>query len=96
MIASCSNTIKVSQQTDPQERLHSVEAWCMVKTPPATKQLETGTPNGDMLATLTYNNYLWKQDRLKVECLQNYVLVIQKDQKQLSDIQNNKPTQTTK
>ena len=45
----------------------------MVKPLPVAEQLKTGTSKGDMLATLTYNNYLWKQDRANLTCLQNYV-----------------------
>ena len=48
----------------------------MVKSLPAAQRLKTGTTKGDMLATLTYNNYLWKQDRQNLVCLQNYVEVV--------------------
>jgi len=52
----------------------------MIESLPSAKQLETGSSNGDMLATLQYNNYLWKQDRITVKCLQDYVKLILKDQ----------------
>ena len=79
MITSCSNTIKVSP-IKPQERLLEPDASCMVESLPSAKHLETGSSNGDMLATLQYNNYLWKQDRITVKCLQDYVKLILKDQ----------------
>ena len=52
----------------------------MVESLPSAKHLETGSSNGDMLATLQYNNYLWKQDRITVKCLHHYVKLILKDQ----------------
>lgn len=79
MITSCSNTTKVSP-IEPQERLLEPEASCMVESLPSAKHLETGSSNGDMLATLQYNNYLWKQDRITIKCLQDYVKLILKDQ----------------
>lgn len=79
MITSCSNTTKVSQ-IEPQERLLEPDSSCMVASLPSAKHLETGSSNGDMLATLQYNNYLWKQDRITVKCLQDYVNLILKDQ----------------
>lgn len=79
MITSCSNTTKVSP-IEPQERLLEPDASCMVESLPSAKHLETGSSNGDMLATLQYNNYLWKQDRITVKCLQDYVKLILKDQ----------------
>ena len=79
MITSCSNTTKVSP-IEPQERLLEPDASCMVESLPGAKHLETGSSNGDMLATLQYNNYLWKQDRITIKCLQDYVKLILKDQ----------------
>ena len=79
MITSCSNTTKVSQ-IEPQERLLEPDSSCMVESIPSAKHLETSSSNGDMLATLQYNNYLWKQDRITVKCLQDYVKLILKDQ----------------
>lgn len=79
MITSCSNTTKVSP-IEPQERLLEPDASCMVESLPSAKHIETGSSNGDMLATLQYNNYLWKQDRVTVKCLQDYVKLILKDQ----------------
>lgn len=79
MMLSCSNTTKVSP-IEPQERLLGPDASCMVVSLPSAKHLETGSSNGDMLATLQYNNYLWKQDRITVKCLQDYVKLILKDQ----------------
>ena len=79
MITSCSNTTKVSP-IEPQERLLEPDASCMVESLPSAKHLETGSSNGDMLATLQYNNYLWKQDRITVKCLQDYIKLILKDQ----------------
>lgn len=72
MMSSCASTTKVSP-IEPQERLESPDSSCMVKPLPVAEQLQTGTSKGDMLATLTYNNYLWKQDRANLTCLQNYV-----------------------
>ena len=79
MITSCSNTTKVSP-IEPQERLLEPDSSCMVASLPSAKHLETGSSNGDMLATLQYNNYLWKQDRITVKCLQDYIKLILKDQ----------------
>lgn len=79
MITSCSNTTKV-YQIEPQDRLLEPDASCMVESLPSAKHLETGSSNGDMLATLQYNNYLWKQDRITVKCLQDYIKLILKDQ----------------
>ena len=79
MITSCSNTTKV-YPIEPQERLLEPDSSCMVASLPSAKHLETGSSNGDMLATLQYNNYLWKQDRITVKCLQDYVKLILKDQ----------------
>lgn len=75
MMSSCASTTKVSP-IEPQERLASPESSCMVKPLPVAEKLKTGTSKGDMLATLTYNNYLWKQDRADKICLQNYVETI--------------------
>lgn len=75
MMSSCASTTKVSP-IEPQERLESPNSSCMVKPLPVAEQLKTGTSKGDMLATLTYNNYLWKQDRQNLVCLQNYVEVV--------------------
>ena len=79
MMISCSNTTKV-YPIEPQERLLEPDSSCMVASLPSAKHLETGSSNGDMLATLQYNNYLWKQDRITVKCLQDYVKLILKDQ----------------
>ena len=76
---SCSNTTKV-YPIEPQERLLEPDSSCMVESLPSAKHLETGSSNGDMLATLQYDNYLWKQDRITVKCLQDYVKLILKDQ----------------
>lgn len=75
MMSSCASTTKVSP-IEAQERLTEPDSSCMVKSLPAAQQLKTGSTKGDMLATLTYNNYLWKQDRQNLVCLQNYVEVI--------------------
>ena len=75
MMSSCVSTTKVSP-IEAQERLTEPDSSCMVKSLPAAQQLKTGTTKGDMLATLTYNNYLWKQDRQNLVCLQNYVEVV--------------------
>ena len=72
MRSSCASTTKVSP-IEAQERLTEPDSSCMVKSLPAAQQLKTGSTKGDMLATLTYNNYLWKQDRQDKVCLQNYV-----------------------
>ena len=79
MMISCSNTTKVSP-IEPQELLLEPDSSCMVESLPSAKHLETGSSNGDMLATLQYNNYLWKQDRITVKCLQDYIKLILKDQ----------------
>ena len=79
MMISCSNTTKVSP-IEPQERLLEPDSSCMVESLPSAKHLETGSSNGDMLAALQYNNYLWKQDRVTVKCLQDYIKLILKDQ----------------
>ena len=73
MMISCGSTTKVSQPIEAQERLLDPDSLCMVKPQQPAKKLETGSTNGDALAAITFNNYLWKQDRLKVQCLQNYV-----------------------
>ena len=75
MMSSCASTTKVSP-IEAQERLTEPDSSCMVKSLPAAQQLKTGSTKGDMLATLTYNNYLWKQDRQNLVCLQNYVEVV--------------------
>lgn len=75
MMSSCASTTKVSP-IEAQERLTEPDSLCMVKYLPAAQQLKTGSTKGDMLATLTYNNYLWKQDRRNLVCLQNYVEVV--------------------
>ena len=75
MMSSCASTTKVSP-IEAQEHLSEPDSSCMVKSLPAAQQLKTGTTKGDMLATLTYNNYLWKQDRQNLVCLQNYVEVV--------------------
>ena len=75
MMSSCASTTKVSP-IEAQERLTEPDSSCMVKSLPAAQQLKTGSNKGDMLATLTYNNYLWKQDRQNLVCLQNYVEVV--------------------
>ena len=75
MMSSCASTTKVSP-IEAQERLTEPDSLCMVKSLPAAQQLKTGSTKGDMLATLTYNNYLWKQDRQNLVCLQNYVEVV--------------------
>ena len=72
MMISCASTTKVSP-IEAQERLTEPSSSCMVKSLPAAQQLKTGSTKGDALAAITFNNYLWKQDRLKVQCLQNYV-----------------------
>ena len=74
-MSSCASTTKVSP-IEAQERLTEPDSSCMVKSLPAAQQLKTGSTKGDMLATLTYNNYLWKQDRQNLVCLQNYVEVV--------------------
>jgi uncharacterized protein YaeQ len=61
----------------------------MVKSLPAAQQLKTGSTKGDMLATLTYNNYLWKQDRQNLVCLQNYVEVVLVHINKLNETSNN-------
>ncbi len=73
MMISCGSTTKVSQPIEAQERLLEPDSFCMVKSQQPVKKLETGSTKGDALAAITFNNYLWKQDRLKVQCLQNYV-----------------------
>ena len=75
MMSSCASTTKVSP-IEAQERLTEPDSSCMVKSLPAAQQLKTGSTKGNMLATLTYNNYLWKQDRQNLICLQNYVEVV--------------------
>jgi len=78
MITSCSSTTKV-YPIEPQERLIDPDASCMVELLPSAKHLTTGSSNGDMLSTLQYNNYLWKQDRTTVKCLQDYIKTILKE-----------------
>ena len=89
MMISCSNTIKVSP-IEPQERLLEPDSSCMVESLPSAKHLETGSSNGDMLATLQYNNYLWKQDRQNLVCLQNYVEVVLVHINKQNETSNNK------
>ena len=94
MMSSCASTTKVSP-IEAQEHLTEPDSSCMVKSLPAAQQLKTGSTKGDMLATLTYNNYLWKQDRQNLVCLQNYVEVVlvhinNQDQVNNSNNKNNK------
>ena len=89
MMSSCASTTKVSP-IEAQERLTEPDSLCMVKYLPAAQQLKTGTTKGDMLATLTYNNYLWKQDRQNLVCLQNYVEVVLVHINKLNETSNNK------
>ena len=89
MMSSCASTTKVSQ-IEAQERLTEPDSSCMVKSLPAAQQLKTGSTKGDMLATLTYNNYLWKQDRQNLICLQNYVEVVLFHINKQNETSNNK------
>ena len=88
MMSSCASTTKVSP-IEAQERLTEPDNSCMVKSLPAAQQLKTGSTKGDMLATLTYNNYLWKQDRQNLVCLQNYVEVVLVHINKLNETSNN-------
>ena len=89
MMSSCASTTKVSP-IEAQEHLSEPDSSCMVKSLPAAQQLKTGSTKGDMLATLTYNNYLWKQDRRNLVCLQNYVEVVLVHINKQNETSNNK------
>ena len=89
MMSSCASTTKVSP-IEAQERLTEPDSSCMVKSLPAAQQLKTGSTKGNMLATLTYNNYLWKQDRQNLICLQNYVEVVLFHINKQNETSNNK------
>ena len=89
MMSSCASTTKVSP-IEAQERLTEPDSSCMVKSLPAAQQLKTGSTKGNMLATLTYNNYLWKQDRQNLVCLQNYVEVVLVHINKQNETSNNK------